>query len=155
MSENKSEINRRELREKVMQALYAHELSEASITHLRQTVLSDVIESTKGFDYASKMLNSVIGNPDEILGLIKKHTSNWETDRIAIIDYVLLKMGTAEFLYFPDIPPKVTMNEMIEIAKEYSTEKSGQFVNGILDAILLDLKNNNRFEKEGRGLVNK
>lgn len=155
MSENKQEINRRELREKVMQALYAHEISEATITHLQQTVLSEIQESTKAFDYAAKMLNSVITNPDEILNLIKKHTANWEMDRIAIIDYVLLKMGIAEFLYFPDIPPKVTINEMIEIAKNFSTEKSGQFVNGILDAVFLDLKNNNRVSKEGRGLINK
>lgn len=150
-----SEINRRELRAKVMQALYAYEISQESITHLQKTVLSDISESSAGFDYASKMLNTVINKPETINELISQHTTNWDLNRIAIIDIVLLRMGVTEFLFFPDIPPKVTINEMIEIAKDYSTENSGKFVNGILDAIHLDLKKSGRIVKEGRGLVEK
>lgn len=148
-----SDINRRDLRAKVMQALYAQELSKDSITHLHQTILAEITESSAGFPYASKMLNSVINKSDEINELITKHTTNWDVNRIAIIDIVLLRMGVAEFLYFPDIPPKVTINEMIEIAKDYSTDNSGKFVNGILDAIHLDLKSEGRISKTGRGLV--
>ena len=148
-----SDINRRELRAKVMQALYAQELSKDSITHLHQTILSEITETSAGFSYASKMLNTVINQSDEINELITKHTTNWDVNRIAIIDIVLLRMGVAEFLFFPDIPPKVTINEMIEIAKDYSTDNSGKFVNGILDAIHLDLKSEGRISKTGRGLV--
>jgi N utilization substance protein B len=148
-----SDINRRDLRAKVMQALYAQELSKDSITHLHQTILAEITETSAGFNYASKMLNSVINKSDEINELITKHTTNWDMNRIAIIDIVLLRMGIAEFLYFPDIPPKVTINEMIEIAKDYSTDNSGKFVNGILDAVFLELKSAGRMVKEGRGLV--
>ena len=73
--------------------------------------------------------------------------------RVALIDKLLLRMGLCEILYFPDIPPKVSINEIIEIAKIFSTAGSGKFINGILDAILSDLKSHDILQKEGRGLV--
>jgi N utilization substance protein B len=71
-----------------------------------------------------------------------------------VIDHLLLRMGICELLYFESIPPKVTINESIEIAKSFSTEKSGQFINGILDAVLEDLIRTKALRKSGRGLVN-
>jgi len=71
----------------------------------------------------------------------------------ALIDRILLRMGITELLFFPEIPPKVSINEVIEIAKEYSTSNSGKFINGILDAILSDLKLNSNLNKSGRGLI--
>lgn len=147
-------ISRRELRAKVMQALYAHDMTGDPISHLRTTVLADINEATPDYDYAAKMLNTVIKRPDEINEWLLKHTKNWDLSRIAIIDLILLKMGTAEFLFFPDIPPKVTMNELLEIAKSYSTDQSSKFINGVLDGILEDLKKQNKIEKSGRGLIN-
>jgi N utilization substance protein B len=70
-----------------------------------------------------------------------------------LIDKVLLRIGICELIYFPDIPPKVSINETIEIAKEYSTARSGKFINGILDAILSELKETGKLNKTGRGLV--
>ena len=78
---------------------------------------------------------------------------NWDLSRIALIDRILLRMGICEILFFPDIPPKVSINESIEIAKDYSTSSSGKFINGILDAILDDLKKDGKLNKKGRGLL--
>jgi N utilization substance protein B len=85
--------------------------------------------------------------------MIREKVNNWEMERIALIDRILLRIAIAELLYFPDIPPKVSINEAIEIAKEYSTAKSGKFINGVLDAILTDLKQSGKLNKSGRGLI--
>jgi N utilization substance protein B len=79
--------------------------------------------------------------------LIKPKLKNWDAERVAIIDLILLKMGVAELLYFPTIPTKVTINEYIEIAKNYSTPQSGQFVNGVLDNLLKELVSANKIRK--------
>ena len=84
---------------------------------------------------------------------IDDKTPNWDTDRIAEIDLILIKMAITEFLYFPSIPTKVTINEYIEIAKDYSTAKSSYFINGVLDKILKDYKKSERLNKIGRGLL--
>jgi len=73
--------------------------------------------------------------------------------RIAFIDKLLLRIGIGELLFAEDVPPKVTINETIEIAKEFSTAKSGKFINGILDAVLIDLKDEGKLRKVGRGLI--
>ena len=87
---------------------------------------------------------------DEIIG---KKTENWDIERIAMLDVILMKMALSEFLYFNGIPLKVTMNEYIDISKEYSTPKSNTFINGILDKILIDFNVNKEIRKTGRGLI--
>jgi len=84
---------------------------------------------------------------------INDKTPNWDTDRIAGIDLILIKMAITEFLYFPSIPAKVSINEYIEIAKDYSTMKSSYFINGVLDKILKDYNKSKRLNKIGRGLL--
>lgn len=84
--------------------------------------------------------------------LIDKAAKNWELERIAILDRILMQMAISELLYFDEIPPKVSVNEAIEIAKKYSTEKSGTFINGVLDSILNTLKDEKKISKSGRGL---
>ena len=84
---------------------------------------------------------------------IDDKTPNWDTDRIAEIDLILIKMAITEFLYFPSIPTKVTINEYIEVAKDYSTVKSSYFINGVLDKVLKDYKKSERLNKIGRGLL--
>ena len=76
-----------------------------------------------------------------------------ELHRVAVIDRMLLRIGVCEFLYFDDIPPKVTINEAIEIAKLFSTDASGKFVNGVLGAVHQDLKNSGKLVKRGLGLI--
>ena len=80
-------------------------------------------------------------------------TPNWDAERIAEIDTIILKMAICEFLKFPSIPVKVTINEYLEIAKEYSTPKSSIFINGILDNLVKEFQNENKIQKTGRGLI--
>ena len=85
--------------------------------------------------------------------LIANHTRNWEVDRLPLTDRIILEMAIAELLSFPNIPVKVTINEYIELAKIYSTPKSRQFINGILDVIAKEMKESGAFKKSGRGLI--
>ncbi len=84
---------------------------------------------------------------------IQGKTPNWDKDRIAEIDHILLKMAICEFIHFPSIPEKVTINEYLEIAKEYSTPKSSIFINGILDKLVKEYKSSGKMQKVGRGLL--
>ena len=104
-------------------------------------------------EFAKELLRKSIINHDEIQTLIKVHSSNWDVDRIAFMDILMMQLAITEFLYFPSIPTKVTMNEYIELSKFYSTEKSRNFINGILDKTLKDLKKEGKINKAGRGLV--
>lgn len=90
---------------------------------------------------------------DEYEEVIAIKLQNWELDRIATMDFILLKMAICEFCYFPSIPTRVTLNEYIEISKYYSTPKSRMFINGLLDKVLDELKANNKAIKQGRGLM--
>lgn len=85
-------------------------------------------------------------------GLIERFAQNWELDRIALIDRILLRMAIAELIHYPQIPTKVTINEIIELAKGYSTDKSNVFINGVLDAVVIELTSSDRLKKSGRGL---
>jgi transcription antitermination protein NusB len=89
----------------------------------------------------------------QLTDIVADKTKNWDTDRIAAIDILLLKMAICEFMHLPSIPARVTMNEYIEIAKEYSTPKSKVFINGILDKALADLKAEGKVKKAGKGLI--
>ena len=84
---------------------------------------------------------------------VENKLTNWDKERVAIIDNILLKMATAEFLYFPSIPIKVTINEYLELAKEYSTAKSNVFINGVLNVILKELQEKQLIKKIGKGLL--
>ena len=97
--------------------------------------------------FATELVRTVIEKEEYLLSLIKPRLKNWDSERIALLDMVLMKMGVAEFLYFNTIPPKVTINEYIDLAKEYSTAQSGHFVNGILDNIHKDLMQEGRLTK--------
>jgi transcription antitermination protein NusB len=97
--------------------------------------------------FAKELLQTVIDKRDYVAELIKARLKNWDPDRIAVLDMILMQMGVCEFLYFPTIPPKVTINEYIDLAKDYSTEQSGHFVNGILDGIHKDLLTQNKIYK--------
>lgn len=144
---------RRLTREKVLQTLYAHELSREPISGIMEAVLGELKTHREDFTFAVELVRTVLAHEAEIEGYIKAKVAHWEISRIAVIDRMLLRMGIAELLYFPDIPPKVTINESIEVAKNYSTEKSGKFVNGVLDAVLEEIKGKGLLTKTGRGLI--
>ncbi len=143
---------RRKLREKVLQILYAYEMNGAGISEIINDQLKN-IKKTDDRNFCNQLINLVIANRNPIEKKIEKRLENWDVTRIAVIDLILLRIGVCEILYIEDIPPKVTINEIIEIAKEFSTAKSGKFINGILDAILSDIKTEGNLKKAGRGLI--
>lgn len=144
---------RRQTREKVLQVLYAHELSGEPILPIMEEILSELKSSRDDFEFAKNLVHTVLQHVREIDRLIKSKVMHWESDRIAVVDRMILRLGIAELLYFPDIPPKVTINEAIEIGKIFSTANSGRFINGVLDAILEQLKETGTLHKTGRGLL--
>ena len=146
-------ISRRIIREKVMQALYAYELSEDPIDKITKELFEEIKSDIDGYKFANQLVEKFFNNKEDVDEIIKSYVNNWEFDRLAIIDKIVLRIAISELLFFPDIPPKVTLNEAIEIVKKYSTEKSGQFVNGILDSILNKMKEENKLVKKGRGLI--
>jgi transcription antitermination protein NusB len=145
-------FKRRIVREKVLQILYAYEMNNENLMALTQSILGDV-EDEHDKKYGEDLVNRVLINKIDLDSKIQQRVSNWEMGRIALIDKILLRMAICEILHFPDIPPKVSINEAIEIAKEFSTAGSGKFINGILDAILSEEKTAGRLNKTGRGLV--
>ena len=105
------------------------------------------------FKFATKLFKKVISCNSELNKELEGRTPNWDSDRIAAIDLILIKMATIELLYFPNIPKNVTINEYVEISKDYSTPKSRVFINGILDQIVKDFESSNRLLKRGKGLL--
>lgn len=137
-----------------MQALYAFELGGGEVPHILKTLLKpDLSDDATTYRFAESLFLRTLDHREETDALIARHADNWDISRIALIDHILLRMAICEFLTFEDIPPKVTINEAIDIAKRYSTENSGKFINGILDAAVLDLQAEGRLKKSGRGLV--
>lgn len=112
-------------------------------------LLKDVDDDNK---FVSTLFRKTIQFNAEYQDLIKNHTKNWDLDRIANMDMLLMKMAIAEIMYLPNIPVKVSLNEYIDISKEYSTPNSKTFVNGVLDKIIAELKRDNKIQKTGRGL---
>jgi transcription antitermination protein NusB len=108
--------------------------------------LEEIVSSDKAV-FAQELLNAVMEKKEITMELIRPKLKNWDADRIATLDMIFMQMGVCEFLFFETIPPKVTINEYIDLAKEYSTPLSGQFVNGILDNIHKDLVAENRMHK--------
>lgn len=104
-------------------------------------------------DFGEVMLKHVHHQDQELLGHIEPTLKNWDADRVAIMDMILLKMALTELIVFPTIPTKVTLNEFVEIAKVYSTDKSKDFINGILDRLMKKLNQEGKIKKEGRGLL--
>jgi N utilization substance protein B len=98
-------------------------------------------------NFAKSLLQTVVEKDEFLQSLIIPKLKNWDPERIALLDMILMKMGVSEFLYFETIPPKVTINEYIDLAKDYSTQQSGQFVNGILDNIHKELVQQGKMQK--------
>lgn len=135
-----------------MQALYAHEITGDPVEHVMSCTLVSLKDNKDAFQFAKELVVETINHSAAIDGIIKSKVANWDFKRIALLDRLILRMAICELKYFNEIPPKVSMNEAIELAKLFSTDKSGQFVNGVLDAIFDDLKTAGELTKTGRGL---
>lgn len=116
-------------------------LQKPATQNFKETISEDK------WNFARSLLTTVLEKNEHLETLIVPKLKNWDAERIAALDMIIMKMGVAEFLYFETIPPKVTINEYIDIAKEYSTQQSGQFVNGILDNIHKELVQQNKLHK--------
>lgn len=102
--------------------------------------------------FAHQLLESVLSNRTACEEIIVESAKNWEYDRISYLDKKIMAIAICEFLYFPEIPPKVTINEAIDLGKKYSTEKSGTFINGVLDNVISLFKKEGKMTKTGKGL---
>lgn len=173
--------NRRLVREKILQVLVAFELSGTELDVLysniffrdfsydpQETVDGKLLTNDEIFElesdvpikwkndeieFARGMMNNCIELRAFTEKLIQEEVANWELDRLALIDKTLILMATVEFLKFPHIPTKVTINEILDIAKNYSTEKSHIFINGILDSFQTKFIDDGTLVKTGKGLI--
>jgi len=116
-------------------------------------ILGNLYKDNDDKQYVSDLFNKTMLHQHKYETDIKDKTPNWESDRIADIDMILIKMAITEFLHFPSIPSRVTINEYIELAKDYSTNKSGYFVNGVLDKLAKEYLASKAMVKIGRGLL--
>ena len=135
-------IKKRQSRGLCLQLLFANNFSENTFDQLLSNFFSDIdkdIEESKFNDaqinYASKLYSIVLKEQQKLDDLIEKKLVNWEMSRLATMDRIILRMSIGEMLFIDDIPPKVSITEAVEIAKEYSSKDSSGFINGIMDAI--------------------
>jgi N utilization substance protein B len=117
------------------------------------TQLMPLFKNEDDEDFVKVLFRKAIAHSGKCSELIDKNTTNWEVDRIALMDILVMQLAITEILEFPEIPIRVTLNEYIEIAKYYCTSKSSTFVNGILDNIVKEIREKGLFNKSGRGLV--
>jgi transcription antitermination protein NusB len=177
--------NRRIAREKALQVLIAHDISgqlwselfshifyrefnigeeeniDAPKKLLTQDEITDIEADTpikwkeNDIQFAVSLIENAIKHKESIDDLIKHYAKNWDFGRIALIDRFIMRLAAVELLYYSEIPTKVTINEALDIAKKYSTDKSSTFINGILDSIYMHFKKEGKAIKTGRGLKNK
>ncbi|SVA00489.1 uncharacterized protein METZ01_LOCUS53343 [marine metagenome] len=121
-----------------MEALFAHQFSDDEPALVLRRVVDTNPARKKSSDFIALLFHCVLDHVDWADELIKTHLQNWEFDRVAQVDRVLLRMGICEIFFIDEVPPKVSISEMVEISKIYSTDDSPGFINGILDAVYKD-----------------
>ena len=132
---------RRAARQCVLEALFAYQFSKNDTI---DQLVSENPELKDNNDFIQSLFDIVLEHVKLTEDIIRSHLENWEIDRVALIDKILLKMGICEIYFIDDIPPKVTISEMVEIAKVYSTDESPVFINGILDAVFKNYIKDNK-----------
>jgi len=146
--------HKRDARSLCLQILFANNFSDSDFDNLysnfylnQDNDLEEKSYNKKQIEYASRLYNRVIKEKEQVDKLIESKLVNWEMNRLATIDRLILRMSITEMLYLDDIPPKVSITEAVEIAKDFSSEDSSGFINGIMDAIYNDKYNKNKKEK--------
>jgi N utilization substance protein B len=127
---------RRKAREIVLQALYEAEFSDSQWEEILSNQTSRRDSRDETVEYARSLFSKTLENKEHIDAIIRSALQNWEMERVSLVDRNILRFALCEILFFPDVPPKVIVNEAIEIAHKYSSEEAGRFVNGILDRFL-------------------
>ena len=136
----------------IVNTALARMLSKISEKNVRTILLPELYKNQDDKQYAKQLFTKVVLNDEKLSQEIEGKTPNWDKERIAEMDMIILKMGISEFLDFPSIPVRATINEYLEIAKEYSTPKSSIFINGILDKLVKEFETSKKLNKIGRGL---
>jgi N utilization substance protein B len=139
--------NRRDARRTALQVIYAVELSERD----PEQVFDDLVQGgqERQVAFARELVRTTARHRGKLDEQIAAKSHRWDLNRMALLDRLLLRMALAELFYLEDVPPKVTINEAIEISKEFSTDQSGRFINGMLDAIFLENEQEIRRRKRG------
>lgn len=136
----------------VVNTFIVKQLKACKPTEASSLVLPDIGAVQDDIRFGEQLLTTVTQKSEALLKEIEGKTPNWEAERIVSLDNLLLQLAIAELLFFEEIPPKVTLNEYLEIAKDYSTPKSNIFINGVLDKLVKEFTASNRMNKKGRGL---
>ncbi len=126
---------RRNARKGVLEALFAQQFSDENPKVTLSRIFKSNNDQEKNFEFIANLFHCVLDNIELTDSLIKSHLQNWEFGRVAHVDRLLLRMGICEIFFMEDIPPKVSISEMVEISKIYSTDESPSFINGVLDAV--------------------
>ncbi len=127
--------NRRLARECALEVLYRLDLVGDEPEHTLAEILLRKNPSEEAETYLRRLVDSVLGNQQEIDAALRKHLSRWRLERLTVLDRAILRLAAAEILFFDDVPPKVSINEAVEVAKKYGDDDAGKFVNGVLDSI--------------------
>ncbi|MBN1780897.1 transcription antitermination factor NusB [bacterium] len=144
---------RRKARELVLQSLYAETMSRDPAETIIGQLMKPLENDQEVHAFAEQLFRQCIRFAEALDLDVASMLKNWEFNRVALIDRLILRLALCELLYFQEIPPKVTINEAIDLAKKYSTGESGRFVNGILDALFKKCSDEKRIKKSGRGLL--
>jgi len=154
-------LNRRKIREHVLQALYAWKLGMDSPTDQYDSMLSEVQEQIRiakksslaedDIQFMQTLFFESIEHWDEHIPLVQDHLDNWDFERLAVVDKILIQMALTELLSCKEVPVRVTINECLELAKLYSTAKSAHFINGVVDKVQIKLSKEGKIVKTGRG----
>ena len=137
----------------IYKTIYRLKESMISEETKEQDIFPKIYNTQEDAQFARSLITKVCFNNENNMNIIEKHIHNWELDRISEIDKIIMSCAITELRNFPSIPIKVTLDEYIDIAKNYSSIKSGAFINGVLDKVVEDLKENNQIIKTGRGLI--
>lgn len=127
--------NRRQARECALEVLYRLDLVGDESENTIAEILLRKNPSEEAETYLRRLMDAALGNQQEIDAILRKHLTRWRLERLTVLDRAILRMAATEILYFDDVPPKVSINEAVDIAKKYGDDEAGKFVNGVLDSV--------------------
>jgi len=127
--------NRRQARECALEVLYRLDLVGDESENTIAEILLRKNPSEEAETYLRRLIDAALGNQQEIDTILRKHLTRWRLERLTVLDRAILRLAAAEILYFDDVPPKVSINEAVDIAKKYGDDEAGKFVNGVLDSV--------------------
>ena len=127
--------NRRQARECALEVLYRLDLVGDEPENTIAEILLRKNPSEEAETYLRRLVDAALGNQQEIDATLRRHLTRWRLERLTVLDRAILRLAAAEILYFDDVPPKVSINEAVDIAKKYGDDEAGKFVNGVLDGI--------------------